>query len=296
MDKKVKDAFKAINFTDEDINKLESYSELKMYSNEVIVCNLMINFRYLLDKLYDEPCPEKIIKKFIYFPKLLCTSKDKLEKNWQNLKDISISDNNTSLNINNNDNFLHFTEIEVRKIVEERPDILCTETNNIINRITKLKEIGYTKENIIYMTISAPAILMQPYEGIKNKISYLADLKYNKSEILAISSKFPTIFNYSFEALDNRFFLLENLKLHDVVVERPFILKQSPKLTYARYMFFLENNISIETNNRKLFLQEKLFSKIYNITKEELFQKYDYNVFEEEKAKILVHKKEQKKY
>ena len=289
--------FISLDFTDDQFAKIFNNRELKIYDDKIIMANTVINFKYLLDKLYNKDKgydPDKIRKLMIYNSKLLTTSKKTMEDNWQNLLDLSISDSVVSIAKNDNNNFLHFNDNDIKKMVENRPDVICTDINNIVSRIIKLKEFGYTKEQIIYMIPIAPSLLTQNYEAIKNKISFLADLKYNKKDIIQITSTFPSYYDYSFEALDERFFLLETLNLHETVIERPYIIKQSPKLTYARYMYFLDNNISIAKNNRKIFLQEKLFSKIYNITKEELLEKYDYQKFQEEKAKIFVNK--QKKY
>ena len=54
---------------------------------------------------------------------------------------------------------------------------------------------------------------------------------------------------------------------------------QSVQLSYARYNFYKDNDIEIdESNFSRLFVGQKRFEKQYEVTKEEILERYPYNL------------------
>ena len=93
---------------------------------------------------------------------------------------------------------------------------------------------------------------------------------------------FPGIYDFSTENLKQKIEFYDSINLHSLATKSPKDLMQSTALSYARYMFYKDNGISIdETNYKKLFASQKSFEKQYGIKKEELLAKYDYKEYME---------------
>ena len=92
----------------------------------------------------------------------------------------------------------------------------------------------------------------------------------------------PTLYGYSIENIKQKIKFYDSIGLHSLAVKDSKDLMQSTALSYARYMFYKDNGISIdETNYKKLFASQKSFEKQYGIKKEELLTKYDYKKYME---------------
>lgn len=63
---------------------------------------------------------------------------------------------------------------------------------------------------------------------------------------------------------------------------------QSVDLAYARYEYFKNDGIIINTDNYiKIFIGNDKFEKQFNITKNELLKRYNYQVYLEQKQNKL---------
>ena len=178
-----------------------------------------------------------------------------------------------------------YSENDIEELVNEcgisglKPETLL---DNIKRNYEFFISFGYSQEEVIKMTKMQPTIYSYSIENIKQKIKDLKKLGYNQEEIIKMTKKLPTIYGYSIENIKQKIKFYDSIGLHSLAVKDSKKLMQSTALSYARYMFYKDNGISIdETNYRKLFIGQKKFVKQYGITKKELLAKYDYKKYME---------------
>jgi hypothetical protein len=141
----------------------------------------------------------------------------------------------------------------------------------------EMKELGYSKEEVIQMTKRNPSIYGCSIENIKEKIEGVIELGYSQEEVIKMTNSLPTFFSYSIENIKEKIDFYNLIGLGFIVIEDTKQLIQSTKLSYARYMFLKEEGIEInKTNYRKLFIGEKQFKKQYGLTNKEIVEKYPY--------------------
>lgn len=71
----------------------------------------------------------------------------------------------------------------------------------------------------------------------------------------------------------------EQIGLRQIIVEKPKNLIQSLAVSYARYMFYQENNIAIDGElYRRLFVGKKYFESTYEVDTQNLIKKYPYSI------------------
>ena len=147
-------------------------------------------------------------------------------------------------------------------------------------------ECGYTKEEVIKITKILPAIYGLSIENMKQKIVDIMDLGYTKEEVIKMTKTLPAIYGLSIENIKQKIDFYNLIGMHELAVVDAKMLMQSINLSYARYSFYMNLGINVDMNNyRKLFINQKQFEKTYEITKEELLERYDYNKYKEEVEK-----------
>ena len=164
------------------------------------------------------------------------------------------------------------------------PTIYGYSTENMKQKIKDIQNLGYTKEEVIKMTKTQPMICGLNIETIYQKFKDIEDLGYTKEEVLKITKTFPTIYSLSSETIKQKIEFYDSIDMHEIAVVDPKQLMQSVSLSYARYKFYEEKNITITMDNyKKLFLDQKSFEKQYSLTKQELLNKYNYEKYMEER-------------
>lgn len=89
---------------------------------------------------------------------------------------------------------------------------------------------------------------------------------------------FPNIYGLSIENLKQKIDFYDSIGLHDVTIVDPKQLMQGIELSYARYMFYQDNDEEINIGNyKRLFIAQHQFEKKYKISREELLAKYKYS-------------------
>lgn len=95
-----------------------------------------------------------------------------------------------------------------------------------------------------------------------------------------MTKSLPQIYSHSIENMKQKIEYYDSIGLHEMPVIIPKYLMQSVNLSYARYKFLKEKNVTIDINNySKLFYSAKIFEKQYGVTKKELLEKYNYEEY-----------------
>ena len=178
---------------------------------------------------------------------------------------------------------LGYTREDVIKMTLSLPSIYGLSIENIKQKINDLIQLGYTREDVIKMTLSLPTIYGLSIENLSQKINDLIQLGYTRENVIKMTLSLPTIYGLSIENLRQKTEFFNAIGLHDIFINNSKYLMQSITLSYARYKFYLEKGINIDTNNyRRLFTDQKKFEKSYGITKKELISRYNYDKYLEE--------------
>lgn len=148
-----------------------------------------------------------------------------------------------------------------------------------------LKEIGYSENDIEELVNECGISGLKPetlLDNIKRNYEFFISFGYSQEEVIKKTKFLHAIYRYSIENIKQKIKFYDSIGLHSLAVKDSKKLMQSTALSYARYMFYKDNGISIdETNYKKLFASQKSFEKQYGIKKEELLTKYDYKKYME---------------
>ena len=108
-------------------------------------------------------------------------------------------------------------------------------------------------------------------------MNIIISLGYSKEEVLRMTIILPALYGLTDENIKQKIAFYDSIDLHTLAIENPLALMQSTSLSYARYKFYLSKGIEINNQNKSLlFMGNKKFEKKYEITKEELLKKYNY--------------------
>ena len=217
--------------------------------------------KYLKELGYTENDINKMEK---VFPKLLSYSIENIEQKIENFEKLG------------------YAKEEILKMTKTIPSIFDYSIETLRQKIEDLEQLGYTPEEVIKITKNSPVIFTYNIENMNKKIEDIENLGYSREEVIKMTLDFPGIYDFSAENLKQKIEFYDSIKLHSLATKSPKDLMQSTSLSYARYMFYKDNGISIdETNYKKLFASQKSFEKQYGIKKEELLAKYDYKEYME---------------
>jgi len=144
-------------------------------------------------------------------------------------------------------------------------------------------EIGHERKDVLEITRKLPTIYNLSKETLNKRIEDMISFGYRKEDILKMISVFPGIYTYSFENLEQKINYMKEIGIEQTLITHPGNLIQSVELTYARYEYFKDNGIEIDSNNfLRLFNKVRQFEQTYKITKEELLEKYKYEEYLEQ--------------
>ena len=297
---KVKEELKELGYSQESIERLIKSSSLSQLKPDTLLNNITRNYEFLLkcgDKKNEilnmtKKVPtiyiystENIEKKMIFMERLGYSRNDilKMTKKVPTIYNYSIENMQTKIEDMEN---LGYTKKEVIKMTKKLPTIYSINMSNINKKIEDMEGLGYRKDEILDMTKRFPEIYSYKIKSMKEKIEFMESLGYNQSQVLKMAKDLPTIYGLSKDNIKQKIEFYDSLGLHEIFVDNPQYLMQSVALSYARYMFFKEKDIEIDTSNcRRLFVGEKVFKYNYGGEKEKLLKKYNYSEYIEKKAK-----------
>jgi hypothetical protein len=243
-----------IGMTDEQIKKLSIKSGNVFANSMGRVMDFIAFFRNLG---YEN---EIIVKIFLRTLNIFRTSIYKLEKLYDDMLEYGFS----------------------RKDICHMGKIYPTFWSHSFNKIKSLLDtfvsIGFSKEKAISILSKSPSLIGYGASTIIDKFNQLIDLGFEKDKLINIVSEYPTLINSDINRTKNIVEFFDSIGLFDCLLAAPkgFFI-QGIEVSYARYCFYIENNIEINMKNyRKLFLNQKQFKKAYNISNLELMQKYNY--------------------
>ena len=104
-----------------------------------------------------------------------------------------------------------------------------------------------------------------------------------------MTKSLPSLFSYGIDNIREKIELLRSIGIGKVATVSPKLLMQSVDLTYARFRFLTEERnkeISMKTVS-SLFAGSNLFQKTYKISKDELLERYNYDLEVRCKNKVL---------
>lgn len=97
----------------------------------------------------------------------------------------------------------------------------------------------------------------------------------------------PAILGLKIQNISVKIAYLREIGLDFIVLEDTMMLMQSVQLTYARYEFLKEKGIKINKQNYSyLFRNAKDFKKQFDISKEQLLEKYNFYKYLEKKQNV----------
>ena len=259
--KKIKD-IEAIGYTEKEVFKMTKNMP-QLFGLSIDTINKKID-----DAIELGYTKEKVIKITKSMPQFFSLSIDNIKKKIDDIIELG------------------YTKNEVIKMTVNSPQIFGLSIDNISKRIDDIVAIGYAKEEVIKMSIYFPQLLCLSIDNIQQKIDDIMALEYQKEEVIKMTIIIPQLFGYSIENIKQKMEFYDLINIREVIVIDPRMLIQSVNLSYARYQFYINNEITIDiTNYKKLFVEQKKFEKMYGITKKDLLKKYDYNKYKEEKEK-----------
>lgn len=162
--------------------------------------------------------------------------------------------------------------------INRKTNIIATYSNkSIIDKFNYLLSLGFSESEVVSITTICPQIYCYKKNSIKTKIDSLMSLGYTYEEVKTMIINYPAILNTSLEYIKEKIEFYNSIGLHSILIKDTSHLITSLSLVYARYMFLKEKDITIdEKNYRRLFVRSKQFQKKYNISSEELINKYPY--------------------
>lgn len=279
-----------------DINKILSNGILLKLKQERLLTNIKAIYELFISLGYNQ---QEIIKMTKIFPTLFSLKTENITQKIDDMvklgykrEDVIYMTKIFSVIYGNNiDNIkqkvedlkkLGYTKEEIIKMTKSTPSIYDYSTETLLQKIEDIKQLGYSMEEVIEITKNSSVIFTYNIESMEQKIEDLKKLGYSKEEVIKMTIDFPKIYDFSAENIKQKIEFYDSINLHSLATKSPKDLMQSTALSYARYMFYKENGISIdETNYKKLFASQKSFEKQYGIKKEELLIKYDYKEYME---------------
>ena len=179
---------------------------------------------------------------------------------------------------------LGYTKEDVLKISKSIPSIYSQNIESINQKLLDFMQMGYSKKDVIKITRKVPSIFSVGASHLKNKMLEIMKLGYSYDEVIQLTNKFPIIYSLSIDTILKRISFYQSIGVTDFILNDSYKLMQSTKLSFARYMFYKEHDVSVENNDyRKLFISAKNFFKKYGITNVDLIKKYNYDLYLEER-------------
>lgn len=203
---------------------------------------------------------EEIRKVINSFPRIYTISTLKLNKRISDLEEIGYNRKN------------------IKKIILKFPQIFSFSKDKIVKKIDELEQYGYSRSDVLNMTSTFPQLFSLNEERINKRINEFLELDYTREETLKITKFMPNIYGYNSETLKEKLNYYDVIGVREEIIENPYCLIHGIDLIRAKYEFLKEKGIEIKASDSKtskVFYSNKLFQKIYGLTKEELLNIYN---------------------
>ena len=261
-DKNLEDIYnylEKIGYDDNDIEKILYESNLVTLKYSTLLKKIEQNYIFFISVGYRK---EDVIKMTKLLPSLYGLS---IENIKQKIEDLML---------------LGYRKEDVIKMTKLLPTLYSYSIENIKQKIEDLISLGYSKEDVIKMTKLLPSLFCLSIENMKQKIDDLISLGYDKEKVINMTQNLPSLYSYSIENIKQKIDFYKMINLDFIILEDTKKLMQSVDLTYARYMFFKDEDIEVTRDNyRRLFYTAKIFEKQYGIDKSTLLEKYSYQEY-----------------
>ena len=255
--------FIELGYTSEEYKKIRNNYSVVRACDEVFYNNVVRNYKWFLELGYTKVEIKKIIK---FLPAICCLNLENLNQKLEDLISLGYSKN------------------DVIKMIKKFSSIFSISIENIKQKMKDIEALGYNEDEVLSMTRMFPVIFSLDVENIKQKNKDLENLGYTPDEVKKITVTFPQVYSLSVDNLTPKIEFYDSIELHRMVVKDPRNLMQSVNVSYARHKFLQEKGINITmANYKKIFVAHKQFEDQYKITKETLFEKYNY----EEDKKLI---------
>ena len=252
----LKDEFIEFGYTEEAYETMRRDYSLQTYTDEKLslkfkeITNLLISLGYT---------HEEIIKMTKKFPPIYSLTIENIEQKINYMLSLG------------------YSLEEIVKMTKSAPAIYSYTIENMEQKINDVIKLGYSREEVIQMVKLLPAIYGCSIENMEQKISDVIKLGYTREEVIQMTKILPAIYGYSIENIRQKIEFYGSIGMHKIVAKNPLKLIQSVELSYARYHFYLSRGTVVNMENyNKLFLNNKLFERIYRISKAELLEQYSY--------------------
>lgn len=280
-----------LGYSKKDAEKIINNPSLKYFSEENLCKNIKEIYEFYIEVGFIK---QDIIYMTKKFPHMYGLNLNNIKRKFDNLINNGYSQKEVIYMIKNMPNLisldienintkqawlreLGYKDPIIHKMTKKFPKIYSYSIQNMIQKFNGLVGIGYSQINIIHMTSIYPMIYGLNIKTIKQKIEDLINLGYSKEQILKMTIRFPQLFGLTLENIKSKINYFRSIELGDLILKDANVLVQSVSLTYARYEFFKENHIKIDsTNANLLFLGAKVFEERFFITKQDLINKYNY--------------------
>ncbi len=295
----LKESLKKMGYTDKQIEKIVNNHSTGKMKPETLLAKIKENYNFLISLGYKK---EDIIKMTKHLPAIYVYTTENMEQKISELEKygyarediIKMTKRLPELFSYNIDSIkqkseelekIGYSKEDIIKMTKNSPAICGLALENIKQKMEDMKALGYSIEDIIKITRESPSVYCVNIETMKQKIEEIIKLGYSKEEVIVMTRHLPTIFGYSTENLKQKIQFYNSIGLHSVLIIDPNKLMQSVELSYARYMFFKDRGIDIDTQNySRIFKGQKVFESQYGVTKEELLEKYDYKEYLKKKS------------
>ena len=175
---------------------------------------------------------------------------------------------------------LGYSKKRIIIMTKKNPAIFSFSIISIRKKIEDLIALGFSPEEVLEMTSVYPALFGYTIENMKQKIDDIVSLGFSLEEVMHMAKDFPSIFGLSIDNIREKVEFYRQIGLPELPLMDPSLLMQSVALSYARFMFFQEKGIMISYDNKKrLFMAGSEFEKRYGISKVELLDMYTYDDF-----------------
>jgi hypothetical protein len=135
------------------------------------------------------------------------------------------------------------------------------------NTFNRLKQLGFSDDEIIKMSKTFKHTLTQSPEKVESVVNELINQGLNNQQTHEFLIHTPSILGKAVTTIRQQFDLYRQIfgnRYIDVLSINPRRLIQGLKTTKNRYAFFVNNNISQEEIEKNLFISKVQFKRKYN--------------------------------
>ncbi len=171
---------------------------------------------------------------------------------------------------------LGYSKKEIIKIIKTLKQFFSYKNSSIETKINDLITLGFKEKDIKNIILLFPSVLCLNIETIKEKMHIIESNGYTHEEVILMITNLPAILGYSIENIIEKIEFYNSIGLHRLPLVDSKQLMQSVKLSHARFIFFKNRGITIDSSNYKiLFYDQKYFKNHYKKTNKQLLEELE---------------------